>query len=150
MPVVTQEIRREIQIVDRFEERLVDVVREISTIKEVRIVEQVPVEQIRYIEVERIVNNFINVPQIVEIKEQIAVPVNTTIEKPVDIIHTFEKIVQVINVEERLVEVPVEKNITLVQEVPTPYREEVTHIVKGDREEVILEVERIVEKPIVK
>ena len=98
VPAVVKQIEKEIQIVDRFEERLVEVVRDISTIKEVRVVEQVPVEQIRYIEVERIVNNFINVPQFVEIKEQVVVPLNKTIEKAVDVIQTIEKIVQIVNV----------------------------------------------------
>lgn len=97
VPVVTTNTQREIQIVERFEERLVEVVREVTNVREIKIVEQVPVEQIKYIEVERIVNHFINVPQTVEVVRQVAVPITTTVEKPVNIIETVERIVQVVN-----------------------------------------------------
>lgn len=43
-------------------------------------------EIVKYIELERIINNFIKVPQIVEIKEQVPITITNTIEKPVDVI----------------------------------------------------------------
>jgi hypothetical protein len=39
----------------------------------------VAVEIIKYIELERVVNNFVKVPQIVEIKEQVPIQVTNTI-----------------------------------------------------------------------
>lgn len=121
-----------------------------TNIREIKVVEQVPIDQIKYIEVERIVNNFINVPQIVEVIQQVPITITNTVDKPVDIIQTVERIVQVVNTEERLVEVPVERTIPVIQEVPTPYREVETVFVKGDVEEVIREIERVVEKPIIR
>lgn len=52
-------------------------------------VEQVPVEIVKYIELEKTVNNFVKVPQIVEIKEQVPIVVNNTIDRPVEIIQTI-------------------------------------------------------------
>jgi hypothetical protein len=45
----------------------------------VTVAEQVAVEIIKYIELERVVNNFVKVPQIVEIKEQVPIQVTNTI-----------------------------------------------------------------------
>ena len=53
IPAVTRDIVKEIQIVDRYEERLVEVRKHVETVKEIRVVEQVPLEQIKYIEVEK-------------------------------------------------------------------------------------------------
>lgn len=67
--------------------------KEVTNVKEVRVVEQVPIDMVKYIEVEKIVNNFIKVPQIVEIKEQVPIQITNTIEKPVEVIEQIEKIV---------------------------------------------------------
>lgn len=60
-----------------------------TNVKEVTVVEQVPVEIVKYIELEKTVNNFVKVPQIVEIKEQVPIVVNNTIDRPVEIIQTI-------------------------------------------------------------
>ena len=73
-----------------------------------------------------------------EIKEQVAVAITNTVEIPVEVINTIEKIIQVTHTNEKLVEVPVERTISLVKEVPKPYREEVQILVKGDTEEVFV------------
>jgi len=46
-------------------------------------------------------------------------------------------------IEEKIIEVPVNHDVVLIQEIPVPYKEEVVVVTKGDREEIILEVERI-------
>lgn len=95
------------------------------------------------------INNFVNVPQVIEVKEQIPIHITNTIEKPVEIIETVEKLVQVRSIEEKILEVPVEKQIVLIQEVAKPFRETDTVFIKGDREEIIVEIEKIYEKPLI-
>lgn len=51
MPYQTQSVAKEIVEVTRYEERLVEVLREVSNVKEVRVVEQVPIDMVKYIEV---------------------------------------------------------------------------------------------------
>lgn len=140
--VITQvpvnNIIKQIVEVPRYEERLVDVVREFTTIKEVQIIEQVPFETTKYIELEKIVNNIIKVPQIVEIKEQVPIIVTNTIEKPVDVLQTIEKIVVTSTIEEKILEVPVRHDVALIREVPKEYIQQVMVQVKGNLEEKFL------------
>jgi len=112
----------------------VEVLREITNVKEVTVVEQVPIEIIKYIELEKVVNNFVKVPQIVEIKEQVPIQITNTIERPVDVIEIIEKIVVEKVTEEKILEVPVNHDVALIQEIPVPYKEEVVVVTKGDRE----------------
>ena len=105
-------------------------------------VEQVPIETIKYVEVEKITNHFIKVPQIVEVKEQVPVYITNTIEKPVDVIETIEKIVMVVHTEEKLVEVPVEVQVPFINEIAKEITNEVMVKVKGDLQEKLVTFRR--------
>jgi hypothetical protein len=102
------------------------------------VIEQVPIESIKYIEVEKIINNFIQVPKIVEVNEQVPIYITNTIEKAVDLVETVEKIVIVTNIEERLVEVPTTVQVPLIQEVVKEIINEKIVNVKGDLQEKIV------------
>lgn len=86
MSVPIREVIKEIVQVDRYEEKIVERLREVTNVKEVKVTEQVPVEIIKYVEVEKIKNNFIKVPEVIEIKEQVPITITNTIEVPVDIV----------------------------------------------------------------
>jgi hypothetical protein len=66
--------------------------------------------------------------------------ITNTVEKEVNLTEVIEKVVPYKVIEEKVIEVPVIQEREIVKEIPRETLVEVTHFVKGNREEIFKEV----------
>ena len=129
---------------------MVAVTNTVTNLQEVRVVEQIPYEVIKPMEIEKIVNHIVEVPKIVEITKEVPIYITTTKEKPVEVVETIEKIVAVENTVEKMVPVEIKVQVPCVKEV----QRDITHTeyvkVKGERQEVVKDVERVVTQELIR